>query len=54
VHWTTDIVGGWFYGCLMLAIYILAIRLVAGPARVPSLERPLVAPTRNYPEGVPG
>ena len=32
LHWFTDIVSGLFYGALLLALFIVAIRLVAGPA----------------------
>jgi membrane-associated phospholipid phosphatase len=36
MHWTTDVLSGWFYGLLLLAVFIAAVRLVAGPACVPS------------------
>jgi membrane-associated phospholipid phosphatase len=36
LHWTTDIVGGLIYGGLILAVFIVTIRLVAGPARRPA------------------
>jgi membrane-associated phospholipid phosphatase len=32
LHWFTDILSGLFYGVLMLAAFITAVRLVAGPA----------------------
>jgi membrane-associated phospholipid phosphatase len=33
MHWLTDILSGWFYGCLMLALFIGAVRLAAKPRR---------------------
>jgi undecaprenyl-diphosphatase len=33
MHWTTDVLSGWVYGILLLAVFILATRLVMGPAR---------------------
>jgi membrane-associated phospholipid phosphatase len=35
LHWTTDILSGLIYGALILAVFIVTIRLVAGPARPP-------------------
>jgi undecaprenyl-diphosphatase len=35
MHWTTDVLSGWFYGFLLLALFVLATRLVMGPARTP-------------------
>jgi undecaprenyl-diphosphatase len=35
MHWTTDVLSGWFYGILLLALFILATRLIMGPARAP-------------------
>ncbi len=35
MHWTTDVLSGWFYGILLLALFVLATRLVMGPARTP-------------------
>ena len=35
MHWTTDVLSGWVYGILLLAVFILATRVVMGPARVP-------------------
>jgi hypothetical protein len=32
-HWTTDIISGLFYGGVLLAPFIVAIRLIAGPVR---------------------
>jgi len=36
MHWMTDVLSGWFYGVLLLAVFILATRLVMGPARGPA------------------
>ena len=35
MHWTTDVLSGWFYGILLLALFILATRVIMGPARTP-------------------
>jgi membrane-associated phospholipid phosphatase len=35
LHWLTDVLGGWLYGCLLLAVFITAVRSAAGRARVP-------------------
>jgi membrane-associated phospholipid phosphatase len=35
MHWSTDVLSGWFYGILLLALFILATRVVMGPARRP-------------------
>jgi undecaprenyl-diphosphatase len=35
MHWMTDVLSGWLYGCLLLVVFITAVRVVAGPARVP-------------------
>jgi membrane-associated phospholipid phosphatase len=35
MHWTTDVLSGWFYGFLLLALFVLATRLIMGPARTP-------------------
>jgi membrane-associated phospholipid phosphatase len=32
LHWFTDVLSGLVYGCLLLALVITAVRLVAGPA----------------------
>jgi membrane-associated phospholipid phosphatase len=32
-HWFTDIISGLIYGALILAVFIVAVRLVDGPAR---------------------
>ena len=36
LHWTTDVLSGWIYGLLLLMAFIIAVRLVAGPARLPA------------------
>ena len=36
MHWTTDVLSGWLYGILLLAVFILATRLVLGPPQVPA------------------
>lgn len=33
LHWFTDIISGLIYGCLILAVFIITIRVVVGPAR---------------------
>ncbi|HEY2553229.1 MAG TPA: phosphatase PAP2 family protein [Streptosporangiaceae bacterium] len=33
LHWFTDVLSGLFYGGLLLALFIIAVRAVAGPAR---------------------
>jgi hypothetical protein len=35
LHWTTDVLSGLIYGVLILAVFIVTIRLVAGPSRRP-------------------
>ena len=35
MHWTTDVLSGWFYGVLLLALFVLATRVIMGPARTP-------------------
>ena len=35
MHWTTDVLSGWFYGILLLGLFILATRIIMGPARAP-------------------
>lgn len=34
MHWATDVLSGWVYGLLLLAAFITAVRMVAGPAKV--------------------
>jgi len=43
MHWTTDVLSGWLYGGLLLAVFIAAVRWVAGPARIPATA--VTAPT---------
>lgn len=38
-HWTSDIISGLFYGGVLLAPFVVAIRLIAGPARTPPTRR---------------
>jgi membrane-associated phospholipid phosphatase len=52
VHWLTDVFGGVVYGCLLLLLYIITVRLVAGPARSPT-GAPVQAPAREMPADVP-
>jgi len=33
LHWFSDIISGLIYGCLILAVFIITIRVVVGPAR---------------------
>ena len=35
MHWTTDVLSGWFYGILLLSLFILATLVIMGPARTP-------------------
>jgi membrane-associated phospholipid phosphatase len=49
MHWATDVLSGWVYGLLLLTAFIIAVRLVAGPARAPAeayAAPALVPPTR--------
>jgi membrane-associated phospholipid phosphatase len=39
MHWLTDVLSGWIYGCLLLALFIIAVHMVAGPARRPRSAR---------------
>jgi membrane-associated phospholipid phosphatase len=48
MHWTTDVLSGWFYGVLLLALFILATRVIMGPARTPD-EVAAGAPVTAYP-----
>jgi membrane-associated phospholipid phosphatase len=47
LHWLTDILSGWIFGGLLLAVFIAAVRFVAGPARpkARTASRPPVAMT---------
>ena len=38
IHWFTDILGGLVYGCLLLGVFIAAVRAIAGPAIAPLQE----------------
>ena len=38
LHWFTDIISGIIYGCLILAVFIVTIRVVVGPAQTPRTE----------------
>ena len=38
LHWFTDIISGIIYGCLILAVFLVTIRVVVGPARTPGTE----------------
>jgi membrane-associated phospholipid phosphatase len=44
LHWTTDILSGLIYGGLILAVFIVTIRLVAGPGRPPGVSGELADP----------
>jgi membrane-associated phospholipid phosphatase len=35
MHWFTDVLSGWIYGGLLLVVFIIAVRMVAGPPRRP-------------------
>jgi Polysaccharide biosynthesis C-terminal domain len=50
LHWTTDAISGLLYGTLLLAVFITAVHLVAGPAIRPSAQ-PATSPSFQ-PEGV--
>jgi membrane-associated phospholipid phosphatase len=49
VHWFTDVLSGFFYGCLILAVFIAAVRIVAGPADVPTGGRDANSMTLPFP-----
>jgi undecaprenyl-diphosphatase len=53
MHWVTDVLSGWIYGLLLLVAFITAVRLVAGPARLPAAtkEEPGIAPPAGAPAG---
>ncbi len=53
MHWTTDVLSGWFYGILLLALFVLATRVIMGPARTPeelAAGDPEAVPARTRPE----
>lgn len=52
VHWFTDTLGGYLYGGLLLGVFIIAVRLVVGPATVPARGR--VADSLAMPAPRPG
>ena len=45
-HWFTDILSGLLYGCLLLGLFIVAVRYLVGPARPPR-PAPIGAPGRH-------
>jgi membrane-associated phospholipid phosphatase len=49
LHWFTDAISGLIYGCLILAVFIVTIRVVVGPALTPGTE---TAP--GLPAAMPG
>ncbi len=52
MHWTTDVLSGWFYGILLLALFVLATRVIMGPARTPeelATGDPEAVPARTRP-----
>jgi membrane-associated phospholipid phosphatase len=52
MHWTTDVLSGWFYGILLLALFVLATRVIMGPARTPeelATGDPEAVPARTQP-----
>ena len=53
MHWTTDVLSGWFYGILLLALFILATRVIMGPARAPG-ELAAGDPEAAYPSPATG
>ena len=50
VHWFTDVVSGFLYGCLLLCVFAAAVRFVAGPVAV---RRGLHGSHRVTPRPVP-
>ena len=48
MHWTTDVLSGWFYGIALLALFVLATRVIMGPARTPG-EVAAGGPEAAYP-----
>jgi membrane-associated phospholipid phosphatase len=53
MHWTTDVLSGWFYGILLLALFVLATRVIMGPARTPE-EVAAGDPAAAYPAASDG
>jgi len=57
LHWFTDVLSGLVYGCLLLALVITAVRLVAGPAdrqaRGPAGAAIAPVPAGALPAGAP-
>jgi hypothetical protein len=65
LHWLTDALSGWLYGGMLLVVFILAVRLVAGPGRAQAEAAraaragasppaaPPPSPRRPAPAGVP-
>lgn len=53
MHWATDVLSGWFYGVLLLALFILATRVIMGPARPPG-EVAAADPEAAYPAASSG
>jgi undecaprenyl-diphosphatase len=51
MHWTTDVLSGWLYGIALLALFVLATRVVMGPARTPG-EAVAGSPEAAYPAAV--
>src|ERR1017187_3983989 len=54
LHWTTDIISGIIYGCLILGVFIATIRLVVGPAQAPATQLPVSQPGSALPVDMGG
>jgi membrane-associated phospholipid phosphatase len=54
LHWLTDVLSGWAYGCLLLVVFVAAVRLAAGPARVPADRLPAGSQPAGTGAGVAG
>ncbi|HEX9623561.1 MAG TPA: phosphatase PAP2 family protein, partial [Streptosporangiaceae bacterium] len=52
LHWTTDAVSGLLYGTLLLAVFVTAVHLVAGPPIRPSGPPSPLASTASVEGGV--
>ena len=52
LHWTTDSVSGLLYGTLLLAVFITAVHLVAGPPVRPSDQSAMAFQSAGAREGV--